>query len=102
MQGVFRACEPLETDERQRVLLATARLLCSDEDVHLRELAVPHPVHERDLRSVIVEVAEGVGTVEKNAEGRVLGCPGGIRRVLCDGRDEEPCGRGHGRRLRSW
>src|SRR5258705_6070983 len=102
MEGVFRPREALESDEPQRVLLTAAGRLACNQDVHLRELTVPHPVHERDFSSVVVEVTERIRTVEENAERRILRRPGGVRRVLRDGRDEEPRGGGHGRRLRSW
>src|SRR5881394_2181039 len=102
MQGVFGPGEALESDEPQRVLLATPGLLTRNQDVHLRELTVPHPVHERDFRSVVIEVAEGIGTVEEDAQRRVLRRPASVGRVLCDGRQQQPRGGGHGRRLKSW
>src|SRR5437867_6745303 len=80
-QRIHGSREALETDERQRVLLPASRPLRRNEDMHLCELAVAHPVHERDFGAVVVEIAEGVGTIEKHPHGRVLRRAGAILRV---------------------
>src|SRR5205823_3173547 len=80
IQRVDAPGKPLQADQGHGVFAASTRTLCGDQHVHLRELAVAHPVHECDFGAIVVEVAERVGTIEKNADGGILS---GASAILC-------------------
>ena len=85
VQRVRRAAELFQPDESDRVgIAAPACHLRGDEDVDVGVLPVPHPVHKHDLCAHEVEITPPIeiGTVEEDAERRVLDAAARVRRSL--------------------